>query len=253
VPSGARKYPLPDVKILWGLAAARCAFPKCRVECVEDATDADGPVVLGKIAHIVAHSEVGPRADPTFPPEKVDSYANWILLCGLHHDIVDGQANTYAVDDLRRWKEEHEDWVRFQLTTEMPGVGFAELEVVSKAILSAPLPPGFSFDLTPLREKMNRNKLSARVNIYFNMGLSKAKEVADFVSNMSVLNSDFPEELKAGFVQEYDRLRASGLDGDALFESLHEFASAGSREFRRRAAGLAVLLYLFEKCEIFES
>jgi uncharacterized protein YydD (DUF2326 family) len=34
-----RKYPSADVKILYGLAAARCAFPDCREELVERAQE----------------------------------------------------------------------------------------------------------------------------------------------------------------------------------------------------------------------
>lgn len=247
----SRKQPIGDLKILWGLAAARCAFPGCRVECLEAASDSDKAAVLGKVAHIVAHSQRGPRGDPAFPGHLLDRYENWVLLCGPHHDIVDGQPNTYTVTDLRRWKSEHEVWVRERLKVEMPDVGFAELEVTVKAILIAPLPDKVTFQLTPLREKINRNKLSPAVHSYFSIGMSKAKEVANFVSHLSVLNPTFPEQLKSGFVLEYQRLRGSGIEGDALFESLCEFASAKSTDFRRRAAGLAVLFYLFEKCEVF--
>jgi hypothetical protein len=253
VPNLPRKYPTSDVKILWGFAAAQCAFPNCHAPCVEQATAADGPVVLGKIAHIVAHGDHGPRADLSVPMDRRDCYENWILLCGRHHDTVDGQPNTYTAGDLRKWKLDHERWVRQQLIVVMPGVGFAELEIVTKGILATLVVPDSSFYLLPPREKIKRNKLSERVHTYFNMGMSKVREVSDFVSHISVVDTNFPNELKAGFVQEYDRLKATGLEGDALFESLHGFASGGSREFVRQAAGLAVLLYLFEKCEIFES
>lgn len=249
----SRKYPLGDVKILFGLAAARCAFPGCRAECIENSTELDDAVVHGKIAHIVAHSAGGPRADATFSPPQLDSYENWVLLCGRHHDIVDGQPNTYTVSDLRTWKTKHEAWVRERLTIEMPEVGFAELEVAVKAILVAPLPDDVTFHLTPVRDKIARNKLSPAVYFYFTIGISKAKEVADFVSDLSVLSPKFPEQLKAGFAQEYQRLRGVGMEGDALFEALWDFASAHNTDFNRRAAGLAVLLYLFEKCEVFES
>jgi hypothetical protein len=252
VPNEPRKYPIPDVKILWGFAAARCAFPSCRLECVEPPTLSDGAVVIGKIAHIVAHGDKGPRADPSLPIEQRDCYDNWVLLCGRHHDIVDGQPSTYTIAELRGWKVDHENWVRQQLTVAMPAIGFAELEVITKGILATSLPPDASFLLTPPRAKILRNGFSAQLDIYFNMGMSKAKEVADFVSHVSIIDANFPEQLKAGFVQKYDALKKSGLEGDALFESLHEFASGGSNAFARQAAGLAVLLYLFEKCEIFE-
>jgi hypothetical protein len=84
------------------------------------------------------------------------------------------------------------------------------------------------------------------------MGLGKAKEVHHYVEGVAALDPHFPERLKAGFVNEYDQLVEGGVRGDVLFESLLEFASQGSRDPKCRAAGLAVLAYLFETCEVFE-
>jgi hypothetical protein len=67
-----------------------------------------------------------------------------------------------------------------------------------------------------------------------------------------MLRPDFPEKLKSGFLAEYQRLCTAGMTGDALFESLHKFSCGNSSDFRKAAAGLAVLSYLFEKCEVFE-
>jgi hypothetical protein len=70
---------------------------------------------------------------------------------------------------------------------------------------------------------------------------------------MASLSSEFTSALINGFVIEYNRLREQEvLVGDALFEGLLEFACRGSSDFKQRAAGLSVLVYLFEKCEVFE-
>ncbi len=248
----SRQYPAPDVKMLWGFAAARCGFPGCRVECVEKATAKDPAVILGKIAHIVAHGDKGPRADISLPVASRDRYDNWILLCGPHHDIVDGQPNTYTVTNLRTWKAEHELWVRESLASAMPEVGFAELEIVTKGILQDSAPSDVTFTLTAPQEKMRRNGLSSRVGIRVTMGLSKVHEVEAFVASVVRVVPAFAEDLKAGFTRRYVQLQQDGISGDGLFESLHDFASGGSRDFTRQAAGLAVLMYLFERCEVFE-
>ena len=238
--------------MLWGFAAARCGFLGCRVECVEKATEKDSAVVLGKIAHIVAHGDKGPRADSSLPKAARDRYDNWILLCGPHHDIVDGQPNTYAVSDLRTWKSIHELWVKESLAFAMPEVGFAELEIVTKGILQASEPADVSFTLTAPQEKMRRNGLSSRVAIRVTMGLSKVQEVEGFIASVVRVIPAFAEDLKAGFTRRYAQFRQEGIVGDGLFESLHDFASGGSRDFTRQAAGLAVLMYLFERCDVFE-
>jgi hypothetical protein len=49
-----RSYLDSDLKILWGQAAGRCAFPNCRRELIQDETTMDPKRVIGKIAHIVA-------------------------------------------------------------------------------------------------------------------------------------------------------------------------------------------------------
>jgi len=99
---------------------------------------------------------------------------------------------------------------------------------------------------------VTRNGLTDRVTYRMRLGLAARHEVVGYLRDMSDLDDQFPERLKAGFVTMYDELRERGLEGDALFEALHEKASSGFGDFKRQAAALAVLSYLFESCEIFE-
>jgi len=249
----ARSYQHRDIKLLWGLSAARCAFTNCRLECVESANNQDRAVVLGKIAHMVGHSDDGPRGDPSFPKEHRNKYENLLLLCGPHHDVVDGQTSTYTVQQLRDMKAKHELWVRENLALEMPRVGFAELEIITQAIVAPPATPTIRFVVIPPTQKLQRNGLTHATHLLVTMGLAKAKEVEQFVKHVATLHAEFPERLKAGFVAEYTGRRASGLDGDALFQAILDFANRGKRDFISKAAGLAVVAYLFERCEVFES
>jgi hypothetical protein len=250
----ARSYDDKDLKLLWGLAAARCGFglPKCRVECVAQATKLDRAAVLGQMGHIIAHGRTGPRADPTYPKELLNKYENLILLCGHHHPQVDGQASTYTVVDLRGWKSEHEQWVRASLAQEIPSVGFAELEVVARGLLSQPMRPVDNMTLTPPAQKMERNLLTENSHFLLSIGLSKAREVEEYVSHVSLIDPEFPERLKKGFREQYEKFLKEGSAGDELFALLHQYASGYSYDFKRQSAGLAVLTYLFEKCEVFE-
>ncbi len=248
----SRQYPPQDVKILYGKAAGRCSFPDCRVDVTLPETASDGIKQIGKIAHIVGHSDKGPRGDAAYPKEKLDTYENWILLCPTCHDKVDIQSSTCTVADLRKIKSEHEVWVSNSLVCEIPKIGFAELEVVAKGISSSPLPVSEDYSSIPPKEKMDKNGLTDRVHFLLTMGMSKSSEVSSYVQHISRFDPDFPERLKAGFVTEYENLRSDGLHGDALFESLRDFSAGGDNDFKRQAAGLAILVYLFELCEIFE-
>lgn len=245
-----RDYADKDIKLLWGLAAARCAF--CRVECVAPETVHDRASIFGEIGHIVGHSKNGPRADASYPRKLLNKYENLILLCGNHHKPVDDQTSTYTIDDLRLRKKQHEEWVRTSLVHEVPLIGFLELEVVCKAILSKPQRPVENMSVPPIADKIERNKIGSENHFLITMALSKVAEVGEFVNHVALMDDQFPERLKSGFVEEYAKHRSNGIEPDELFTLLVGFASGNSNEFRRRAAGLVVLVYLFEKCEVFE-
>jgi hypothetical protein len=248
-----RKYPIPDLKLLFGLSAGRCAFSDCRQPVYADATEFDEIKVTGKIAHIIAHSAGGPRFDSTYPTEKLDRYDNWILLCGRHHDTVDLQLNTYTAEVLRDLKRDHEKWVDDQLDEAMPGVSFAELQTITTALAGNTVASPFDSVVLKPAEKMARNRLTSRVEHHLVLALGKAKDVREFVSAISQFDATFAERLADGLRKEYTRLRTEeGLDGDVLFNQLYIYASRNSMRIELQAAGLAVLGYFFEICEVFE-
>ena len=249
----SRKYPLADVKILWGLAAARCAFPNCRRECVAGETASDAAVTTGIIAHIYGHSGDGPRPNGKMTLKQLDCYENWVLLCGSCHTMIDGQEKTYTDERLQALKDDHEHWVRHQLAAQMPDVTFTELEVVARAISIPATIENPNFTITDPARKMQKNNLTQAVHFSLTMGIAKSGEVEQFLQGMAKLDADFPERLKAGFVAEYNRLiDEDGLSGDKLFEALQVFAGPPTRSFALQAAGLAALAYLFQACEVFE-
>jgi hypothetical protein len=88
-----------------------CSHPDCKERLVLEAGD-DEPVTVGEAAHIVARAGNGPRGDPTWSPYRLHSYDNLILLCASHHRTIDRAQGQYPVEQLRRWKAEHESWVR---------------------------------------------------------------------------------------------------------------------------------------------
>jgi hypothetical protein len=107
-------------KILWGRSGNKCA--KCRRELIISRTAADDESVVGDECHIVSGKNQGPRYDPTFPVEQLDEPENLILLCRVHHKMVDDQYDTYTVQVLRRLKENHERWVSSTLAADKPPV-----------------------------------------------------------------------------------------------------------------------------------
>lgn len=252
--SSTRSYRDRDLKLLWGLAAARCSNPNCRKPLIREATEHDPHAVLGKIAHIndFSPSPGSPRSDPSLTAQELNAYENLILLCGDHHDEIDKQKKTFPKETLLKWKREHEAWVFSRLQQIVPTIGFAELEVVCQGIIDAPHFPSEPSMPTAPAEKMRKNGLTDKLRLRLTLGLSVFTEVEQFVQGVARLNPHFPEQLKAGFVLRYNEFLQRGIEGDALFEALHDFASSSSSNFERQGAGLGVLCYLFQKCEVFE-
>lgn len=251
---GTRRYKERDLKLLWGLAAARCAKPECRKPLIKEATPTDPHAVVGKIAHIhdLSPSLGSPRSDFSLSVDELNAYENLILLCGDHHDEVDKQKSTFPRETLLKWKREHEVWVFSRLEQVVPTIGFAELEVACQGLIGGSLPPSDPVLPTTPAEKMRRNGLTEKLRLRLTLGLGVFNEIEDFVQSVARLDPHFPERLKAGFMARYNDFLGRDIHGDALFEALHDFASSGSSAFDRQGAGLGVLCYLFQKCEVFE-
>ncbi|MDI6709991.1 MAG: HNH endonuclease signature motif containing protein [Bacillota bacterium] len=96
-------------KLLWGRSGNLCAF--CKRELVMDGTGVQDESVVGDECHIIAKAPGGPRFDPSYKGTK-DDYGNLILLCKVHHKLVDDQPKRYTAEILRKIKEHHEKWVR---------------------------------------------------------------------------------------------------------------------------------------------
>jgi len=100
-----------DIKLLWGRAASKCAFPDCRLSLTQDSEDTSIHITIGEQAHIVAKEENGSRGDSLLTAEERDCYSNLILLCPNHHTIIDKNPKDFPVEKLHALKTEHEIWV----------------------------------------------------------------------------------------------------------------------------------------------
>ena len=131
-------------------------------------------------------------------------------------------------------------------------ITLAELEVITQSIVRQKVDSTDSLTLIPPRDKMKRNGLSEETGLLINIGLLQSQQVQIFVETTHSLDNKFVDRLTSGFVAEYQLRKESGLEGDTLFEAMRLFSCQGRTDLRFQGAGLAVLAYLFERCEVFE-
>ena len=129
------EFPKVVVDALAKRAAFICSNSDCRAQTVAPSEDDDSKFIyIGKASHIAAASAGGPRFDESMSAEERKSIANGIFLCSNCADMVDkNNGRDYSVEQLRKWKREHESWVSTNLNKRLdraPGV-VTEISVTS--------------------------------------------------------------------------------------------------------------------------
>jgi hypothetical protein len=127
-----RTYPEPVVKRLYALSGNRCAFPGCEIRLTDQVAPGEPPTNLGKVAHIVGLGRQGPRADATIGVEDLNRIENLLLLCGVHHDLVDANPRIYSVEVLAAYKANHEGRIE---GASVPGLPPMTTEAVDLSLL----------------------------------------------------------------------------------------------------------------------
>lgn len=243
----------PTTKVLLAFRSGNlCAFPGC-TRTLATADEGSQPVVTGEAAHITGLRPGSARYDSSMTDGERNHYSNLIYVCGDHHTQIDKQVARFSIKSLREMKESHEKTVRRATIEALAGVGFPELEEATQWIVHiTPVKTSYDFSLIPLEEKLAKNELNDESRQIVTMGLAVAADVQAFIECIAQTDHYFPERLKAGFLEEYFKWVRQGYKGDDLFDLMCVFAQRGFTKQSQRSAGLAVLVCLFESCEVFE-
>lgn len=132
----------------------------------------------------------------------------------------------------------------------MRAFGFAEIGIVVKGIEGhAPTDAGH---ISPASaDKIKLNQLSDDAETLLLAGMRKSKAVEEFLTRYH--EPTLGDKIAAAFRAEYDKLRSKGFGPDEIYFGLWEFAGGQERGVpKQESAVLAVISYLFEKCDIFE-
>lgn len=99
--------------VVWARGAGRCHM--CNQDLIGDLLSGNEHANFGLMAHIVAATPTGPRGHPTRSAELVDDPENLMLLCYVHHKLIDSDAvDDFPVERLIEIKECHERRVAIQ-------------------------------------------------------------------------------------------------------------------------------------------
>jgi hypothetical protein len=236
-----------DERILHTKSGNRCAI--CRAVLV----DAGNPnaACIGENAHIYGEKPDAARYDASKDETFVNSEKNLIFLCCSCHKKVDTDTASYPVEKLFKLKTEHELWVEQSLEEQSMSYSFAELEVLANYLIksNAQTPIPTSFYLLKIEKKIEKNALQD-VQRFITMGLSSNSTIEDYFNRHP--DPTLATQITNIMSNKYVTLKTQGLDSTDIFYELWDFASGAQSDFNYKAAGLGILSYFFEKCEVFE-
>jgi hypothetical protein len=97
---------------LWVESAGRCEFKGCNTPVWHNGlTLSEGN--FAEVAHIIGSSKDGPRGTDQSEDLQID-FDNLMLLCQRCHKEIDDHPESYPVDLLRTWKQDHENRIEIQ-------------------------------------------------------------------------------------------------------------------------------------------
>ena len=92
------------LKKLFAVSGNKCYFSRCNHQIYNTEHD----TITGIISHIKARSPGGSRYDESQTEEERDDFDNLILMCSIHHKVIDDDPDSYTVERLQAIKQEHE-------------------------------------------------------------------------------------------------------------------------------------------------
>jgi len=242
----------PNKLILAFRSGDLCALPGCGRRLTIDGEDG-ATASTGEAAHIAGEKPDAARYDSSMTDEERNDVPNLIYLCGDCHTKIDKLKQDWPTEKLLAIKAAHEAKVGRAVEEAFADVNFPELDKAMAWLADVdPAKDTVDFALLTPEAKIQKNNLSNGARHIITAGLASRKVVSDFIETETRENSDYPERLKSGFLSEYYRLRLLGYRDNELFDLMCVFAQRGAEGQPQKTAGLAVLVYLFEICDVFE-
>lgn len=241
------KIKLSEQRKLHAKSGNRCAL--CGAVLVD--ADNSSAACIGENAHIYGEKKGAARYDASKDEEFVNSEENLIFLCCSCHKKIDTDVDSYPVEKLLSLKKAHEKSVIEHLAVSAPNYSFAELEVLVNYLIGTQSNTVSmqSYSLLNISDKISKNALQD-VQGFLNIGLINIETIQDYLNR----NPDtfFANKLTNAIVEKYNELKQQGVDNISVFYELWSYVSGRKDDYNYKSAGLGIVTYFFEKCEVFE-
>lgn len=146
-----REFTLSIRRQLAERVAYMCCNPLCRRLTIKRSADSYEAVRSGKACHIHSAGKNGPRAKADMTDNECKAFENGIWACDTCAREIDDNESKYSAEELRRWKDEAEEYVEGLVTQD---TRLRQLRVMMQSSLSclrlvtAVLGPGSACDQT---------------------------------------------------------------------------------------------------------
>ena len=164
-----------DRKRLWAKAANRCSYRFGNEVCdrLLVLNDQGADVVVGHECHIVGDKPGSARYMTECTNRN--SYENAVLLCPVHHKVIDDTEGTYTVGMLQRMKREHEGTVAFHGNNQAERLSIVNSEFnteVSNADRAVGLEVNRPASLSGVKSMLKAENVKEAIGFSTNQGLT---------------------------------------------------------------------------------
>lgn len=194
-----------------------------------DSFEKAGTILIGEMAHVLAHAKKGPRAS-TENYNRIDRYENLILLCPNHHTIVDKAPEDFPAELLRNWKSTLED--RVDRALDIPTFTTKE-ELFKYAHSLLDQNKLIHYHFGPTSETARTKPLSSLHKIW------EARKIEEIIPNNSLIVAAFRRYtglLNAHELQTFGKFEAHAIGFAANAEDRHDSVPMFPLEFAEMTA-----------------
>ena len=200
-------------RLLWARSGGYCQNPGCKRDFF--VFFQDGKVSnIEELAHMIGHSEKGPRGKHKCSEAEKDQYNNIILLCPTCHELVDKNPMQFPVAMLYDWKNRHEEAIRNVFVVPV----FKDRQDLAKSVhgllrnnrtIFQQYGPHSSYATDPLSDAANVWKRHVLLDI-----IPNNRKIVNLLNANEHLLSEAEHEVFGAFVMHQQEFEYNHISGD---------------------------------------